>query len=165
MLDTCPKEIPMRRFMCSAVVLCLVAVLGGCDDDAPNVDAPNVDAPTDAKGTAPAADQAPGVMTEAVGDVLKAEPAGSCCQTEGAATASGQATCDKTTCDKASAGEGCKCKTADAAKTSKAACVCAAGKAGAPIWCNACEKGYVDGKSVCCPNCVKSAVKKAAAEQ
>lgn len=39
-------------------------------------------------------------------------------------------------------------------------CVCEKGKAGAPIWCKACDKGYVDGEPADCPNCVKKAQKK-----
>lgn len=40
------------------------------------------------------------------------------------------------------------------------ACVCKQGKAGTPIWCEACNKGYVDGELADCPLCVKKAQKK-----
>lgn len=35
------------------------------------------------------------------------------------------------------------------------ACVCEQGKAGTPVWCEACNKGYVDGQPADCPLCVK----------
>ena len=44
----------------------------------------------------------------------------------------------------------CKC-------TKAADCVCAKGKAGDPVWCAKCDKGYVDGEPADCPNCVKKA--------
>ncbi len=43
-----------------------------------------------------------------------------------------------------------------------AGCVCAAGRAGKPVWCEACDRGYVDGKEVSCPACVERGVKAAA---
>ena len=36
-------------------------------------------------------------------------------------------------------------------------CVCEKGKAGTPIWCKVCDKGYVDGEPADCPLCVKKA--------
>jgi len=52
----------------------------------------------------------------------------------------------------------CK-KTADVSGAATA-CVCDKGKAGEAVWCAKCQKGYVDGKPVCCENCVKKALAK-----
>ncbi len=53
----------------------------------------------------------------------------------------------------------CKAEKADG-ESSEVACVCAKGKAGEPVWCKACNVGYVDGKKAGCPGCVKNALKK-----
>lgn len=91
-----------------------------------------------AEGATPATGPAGLVRDDTVTKPWVAEGAGSCCDKAG----------DGTTPD---------------AATKAAACVCKAGKAGTPVWCASCEKGYVDGKEVCCPKCVQRAIDKAAA--
>jgi hypothetical protein len=137
----------MRRILLSLFALCLVFTLVGCDDTPTTP----VVGDTDSKPAA-TTDGTP-VLT----DATSADGA-PCCEQDGAAA-------DGSKCDGSKCGESCACKEkAAAAKTAAKACVCKAGKAGASVWCEACDKGYVDSKEVCCPSCVKSAIKKAAAK-
>ena len=124
----------MRPILLPLLVLTLALGLAACGD------AP---ATTDAGAAATGAPGATGSAGDAAaGDAAAAKAAGeagSCCE---------------------KAGEGACCQE----EGGKAVCVCAAGKAGAPIWCEACKKGYVDGKEVCCPKCVQKAIDAAAAK-
>lgn len=71
--------------------------------------------------------------------------------------------CSKGECS----GADCKCcakRAAEAAQGDATECACEKGKAGAPIWCEKCDKGYVDGEPAHCKGCVAKAQKKAAAK-
>ncbi len=133
------KESAMRRYLLPLFALCLVFTLVGCDD-AP---ATPVAGDTESK---------PAVVegTPALTDAPAADGAACCKQDPDAKCADGEC------------GESCDCKAAAAKTAAAKACVCKAGKAGESVWCEACDKGYVDSKEVCCPSCVKSAIKKAA---
>lgn len=92
----------------------------------------------------------------------KGECSGDCqdCPKKGACSGDCQG-CKKTASKPACKGS-CEgdCKTC-AAKQQAAAemlgCVCAQGKAGEPVWCDVCDKGYVDGKPAGCKGCVAEA--------
>lgn len=69
--------------------------------------------------------------------------------------------CSKGECS----GKDCKCcakRAADAGAGDADACLCKQGKAGEPVWCEKCDKGYVDGEEAHCKGCVAKAQKQAA---
>lgn len=155
----------MRRTLMSLFVLTLALGLTACGD-APA--ATDTSGPTDAGEAGDALVVAPGMttaggmgltgaaLTDAVATPTDEAKTGACCSKTAAA---GEGSCcDEKACADCEPGK-CNCQEGAAAAV---ACVCKAGKAGKPVWCEGCDKGYVDGKEVCCPSCVKKAVKKAA---
>lgn len=69
--------------------------------------------------------------------------------------------CSKGEC----AGADCTCcakRAAEVGEGDAEACRCKQGKAGEPVWCEKCDKGYVDGKEAHCKGCVAKAQKQAA---
>ncbi|MDF1702595.1 MAG: hypothetical protein P1V36_15705 [Planctomycetota bacterium] len=145
----------MRRILMPLFVLTLALGLAACGD------APAATGSNSTGGTAPAATDAStgadGVLTDVTnalsGGGSASEDGSSCCDKKAEGSC-----CDEKACADCEPGK-CSCKEGAAAAV---ACVCKAGKAGKPVWCEGCDKGYVDGKEVCCPSCVKKAVKKAA---
>jgi hypothetical protein len=89
-------------------------------------------------------------------------------RSEGPPTAEPTAGADTPCAAGAGKGDGETCKNKDCpckpgqgdGESSKVDCVCARGKAGEPVWCKACNVGYVDGKRAGCPGCVEKALKK-----
>ena len=64
--------------------------------------------------------------------------------------------------DEAATGaEGTAGETGDAAAEEKE-CLCVKGLAGDPVWCQKCDKGFIDGEPAHCQGCVKKAQKKLA---
>jgi hypothetical protein len=170
-----------------SIVLLLTGLLalGACGDSTANTDA------TDASGTAadalktgadaPVADVAPSCKGDCKDcpskSACKGEGSGDCANCPSKGTCQGKGGGCAKTCKESCKGEcsgdcsncpsksTCKGDCKGCAKKAAAdapACVCAKGKAGEPVWCDACDKGYVDGKPAGCKGCVAEALKKRA---
>ncbi len=132
--------------------------LAACGDTAagPNTGAEN--------GAAPTASDVGGADA-ASGNVL-ADPITSAAGATGTSGTAGAKACDESCKESGACSEKCKesgsscCDKEKVAEAASAVCACAKGKAGEPVWCESCKKGYVDGKEVCCPSCVEDAKKK-----
>jgi hypothetical protein len=97
---------------------------------------------------------------------LLADPTAAAAGATGTSGTAGASACDESCSQSSACSEKCKesgsscCDKEKGAEAASAACACVKGKAGEPVWCESCKKGYVDGKEVCCPSCVEDAKKK-----